>query len=153
MADHRKQFIVALSTGFEFHLTLFLLNMFKADPQMFRRDEPIDPFGPFDEEGPLGEHRVQVQLFSFGRGVEAIGVHVKKQALIRAPIDVDKDKGRAGDGILRTPALRNTLHEGRFARAQFALQADHITRLQCPAQTPADAARLFGAAAEKIQRV
>ena len=49
--------------------------------------------------------------------------------------------------------LRNALHKRCFACTKIALQTDHIARLQRSAQTHANPARLFGAAAEKIHRV
>ena len=51
-----------------------------------------------DERAP-GQHRVEVQLLSFGRGVEAIGIHVKKLSLGAIPIYIHDDKRRAGNRI------------------------------------------------------
>jgi hypothetical protein len=45
------------------------------------------------------------------------------------------------------------LNESCFTRAEVALQADHIAGLQRSAQAFANAARLFGASAEKIHGV
>ena len=69
--------------------------MFKMDVQMVFGNEIPKPFGPFDDERALSEHRVKVELLSFGHRVEAIGIQMEKLPFIGASIKVDKNERRA----------------------------------------------------------
>src|ERR1041384_1252038 len=75
---------------------------------------------------------------------------MEQTRLVAAPTDVDENKRRGGNRILRTPTSRHTLDEGRFACTKVTLQANHIARLQYFPQARTDPARLLRAPAEKI---
>lgn len=75
------------------------------------------------------------------------------QTAVCAAILIDNDKGWAGHRIDRAPALRETLNECSFPRAEVSLQTDHIPGFKLAAKTHSDAARLLRAAAEKFNGV
>ena len=75
------------------------------------------------------------------------------QTAVCAAILIDNDKGWAGHRIDRAPALRETLNECSFPRAEVSLQTDHIARSKQTAQPHSDAACLLRAAAEKFNGV
>ena len=88
-----------------------------------------------------------------GAELEAVGVHVKKLFRVGTAIFVNQNKRRTRNCIQRTPALRQALHEGSFACAEIALQANQIRWLEQAAESHADAAGLLRASAEEFKRV
>ena len=65
----------------------------------------------------------------------------------------NEGKCRAGDRVDNPQPLPDTLSQTGLARAEFALQADDVARLEQETQARAKAVRLGGAVADKVESV
>src|SRR5665648_437894 len=81
----------------------------------------------------------------------AEGIHMVKNLLVRAPVLVYENEGRACDNVERSPPPRDPLCERCFTGTQISSQTNQIGEFQQFAKTNSNSNRLFRAMTLEIE--